>query len=164
MNSVQLPSYKSKTLAAWLAVLGGTLGLHRLYLRGFGDVLAWAHAVPTAIGWMGVLRLRDAGVDDRLAWLLLPVFGLMVVQGMACAIWYGLTSDERWDARHNNGVPSVPTRWGPVFAVIVALFIGATVLMSTIAFSIQKLFEIQLEEQRSGAAQPPPPQSSSVPR
>jgi hypothetical protein len=138
------PPYKHKTLAAWLAVLGGSLGLHRLYLRGFGDVLGWAHWLPTALGYMGVLRIREAGVDDRLAWALLPILGLMLAQGMAFAIFYGLTPDERWDARHNPGQPGTGTRWGPVLAVIVALLVGATVLMSTIAFSIQKFFELQL--------------------
>lgn len=142
-----LAPYKHKTLAAWLAVLGGPLGLHRLYVKGFGDLLAWAHWLPTAVGYMGVLRMRDAGVDDRMAWLLLPVLGLMVAQGMACAIWYGLTPDERWDAKHNPGHAGTETRWGPVLAVIVALLVGATVLMSTIAFGIQKLFEVQLAEQ-----------------
>lgn len=153
--------YKSKTLAAWLAVLGGAVGLHRLYLRGFTDVLAWLHLVPTVIGYFGVLRLRDLGVDDRVAWLLLPIFGLMIVQGMALAIYYGLTPDERWDARHNAGHPPQDTRWGPVLAVITALLVGSTVLMGTIAFGIQKFFEIQLEEEQ--AAQPRQP-SSSTPR
>ena len=32
---------KSKTTTAWLAFLGGPLGLHRFYLRGLGDWLGW---------------------------------------------------------------------------------------------------------------------------
>ena len=147
MNSLH---YRSKTLAAWLAVLGGAVGLHRLYLRGLGDWLAWAHLLPTGMGYIGLLRMRDIGVDDRLAWALVPVFGLMIVQGMALAIYYGLTQDERWDERHNPGLAPQTTRWGPIFAVIAALLIGATVLMGTLAFSIQKFFEIQLEEERAG--------------
>ena len=47
--------YKSKTVATWLAVIGGTLGLHRFYLHGFGDKLGWLHPLPTAIGLLGVL-------------------------------------------------------------------------------------------------------------
>jgi hypothetical protein len=148
--------YRSKTLAAWLAVVGGALGLHRLYLRGFADLLGWLHLLPTGLGYMGVLRMRDVGVDDRLSWALLPIFGLMVVQGMVFAIVYGLTPDERWDARHNPGAPPRPTRWGPVLAVITAMLIGATVLMSTIAFGIQKFFEVQLESERAEAVQGSP--------
>lgn len=138
--------YKSKSIAAWLAVIGGTLGWHRLYLRGWGDKLAWLHLVPTLIGYVGVLRMRDLGQDDRVAWLLIPVLGLMIAQAMLCAILYGLTPDERWDARHNPGSPVHATGWIPVFAVIVALLVGATALMGTIAFGGQKFFEWQLED------------------
>ena len=41
---------KNKTLAAWLAFLGGALGLHRFYLRGLGDTLGWLLPIPTALG------------------------------------------------------------------------------------------------------------------
>jgi hypothetical protein len=139
--------YKSKTVSAWLAVLGGTVGLHRLYLHGWADKLAWAHWLPALAGAVGVLRMRDLGQDDRWAWLLIPVLGLMIAQGMLHAIVYGLTADERWDTRHNPGQTGQPTRWGPILAVITALLIGATVLMGTIAFGGQKFFEWQLEPQ-----------------
>lgn len=139
--------YRSKTLATWIAFLGGTLGLHRFYLRGLGDVPGWLHAPVTAVGLLGVMRMRELGQDDRLAWLLIPVLGLMITQAMGCAIVYGLTPDERWDARHNPGHAVQPTRWGPVFAVIAALMIGGAVLMGTIAFGGQKFFEWQLEDE-----------------
>ncbi len=140
--------YRSKTLAAWIALVGGTLGLHRLYLKGFGDVLGWLHALPTALGLLGVMRMRELGQDDHLAWLLIPLLGLMIVQAMGHAIVYGLTPDERWDARHNPGAPVRDTRWGPVLAVIAALMIGGAALMGTIAFGGQKFFEWQLEDAR----------------
>jgi hypothetical protein len=143
--------YKSKTLAAWLAVIGGAVGLHRLYLKGLGDRLAWLHLLPSLAGWVGVQRMKELGQDDRLAWLLIPLLGLMIAQGMLCAIVYGLTPDERWDARHNPGSPVHKTAWGPVLAVIAALLVGATALMGTIAFSGQKFFEWQLEDSKSSA-------------
>ena len=146
--------YKSKTWAAWLAVLGGTVGLHRLYLRDWTDKLAWAHWLPALAGAVGVLRMRDLGQDDRLAWLLIPILGLMIAQGMLHAIVYGLTPDERWDARHNPGQEGQTTRWGPILAVILALLIGATVLMGTIAFGGQKFFEWQLEPQGGAQIKP----------
>ena len=140
--------YKSKILATWLALLGGSLGLHRLYLHGGRDVWAWLHPWPTLAGLIGVRRMLDLGQDDRLAWLLLPLLGLMLAQAALCAIVYGLTTDERWDARHNAGGPRHPTGWGPVLGVIAALMIGATALMATIAFSGQRYFEWQVDEAR----------------
>jgi hypothetical protein len=49
-----LAPYKSKTLAAWLALLVGTMGLHRLYLYGLKDVWGWLHPLPSALGLLGV--------------------------------------------------------------------------------------------------------------
>ena len=141
-------TYKSKTLATWIALLGGSLGLHRFYLKGGRDALAWLHPVPTLAGLVGVQRVLELGQDDRLAWLLLPLLGLMLAQAALCAIVYGLTPDERWDARHNPGTPVHATGWGPVLGVIAALMIGATALMSTIAFSGQRYFEWQVEASR----------------
>ena len=140
--------YKSKTLATWIALLGGSLGLHRFYLRGGSDVLAWLHPWPTVAGLWGVSRMLELGQDDRLAWLLLPLLGLMLAQAALCAIAYGLTPDAKWDARHNPGMVVRVTGWAPILGVIAALMIGATALMATIAFSGQRYFEWQVEESR----------------
>ena len=143
-----MPMYRSKTFATWLAVIGGTLGLHRFYMHGFGDKLAWLYWIPTALGVQGVLRVQQFGQDDRLSWLLIPLLGLMIAQGMLAAILYGLTPDERWNARYNPGQPAHATRWAPVLGVICALMSGASALMATIAFSGQRYFEYQVEEAR----------------
>jgi hypothetical protein len=136
--------YRSKTLATWIAVLGGALGLHRFYLHGLRDRLGWLHPLPTLVGLAGVWRMRELGQDDRLAWLLVPVLGLMLSLAMLQAIVCGLTPDERWDARFNPGQPGHGTGWGPVLGVVAALLVGGIVLMGTIAFSGQKFFEWQM--------------------
>jgi hypothetical protein len=142
------PHYRSKTLATWIAVLGGSLGLHRFYLHGWRDVAGWLHPWPTLLGLYGIQRVQAYGQDDQLSWLLIPLLGLMVAQAMLMAILYGLTPDEKWDARHNPGQPVHATRWAPVLGVIAALMLGAGVLMATIAFGGQRYFEWQIEEAR----------------
>jgi hypothetical protein len=137
--------YRSKTIATWLAIVLGPLGGHRLYLNGPGDTLGWLHVLPSAAGLVGVLRWRGLGQDDHLAWLLIPLLGLMISQAMLCAIVYGLTPDEVWDARRNPESPPRSTRWAPVLGAILALMIGGVALMGTLAFSGQKFFEWQLE-------------------
>lgn len=144
----ELSHYRSKTLATWIAVIGGSLGLHRFYLRGLRDPWGWLHAPPTLVGLYGVQRMNELGQDDKLAWALIPLFGLMVAGAMLAAIVYGLTPDEKWDARHNPGSAVHPTGWGPVMGVIVALMLGAAALMATVAFSGQRYFEWQVEEGR----------------
>jgi TM2 domain-containing membrane protein YozV len=47
-------TYKSKTIAAWLALLLGGFGVHRLYLYGTHDKLAWLHPIPMMLGVYGL--------------------------------------------------------------------------------------------------------------
>lgn len=146
-----MTAYKSKTLATWIALLGGCLGLHRFYLRGARDGLGWLHVLPTAAGLLGLHRMLTLGQDDRVAWLLLPLLGLMLSQAALFAILYGLMPDEQWDARHNPGASVRATGWGAVLGAIAALMIGATALMATISFSGQRYFESQTEQPQHAA-------------
>ena len=81
---------KSKTTAAWLAFLGGPLGLHRFYLFGFGDALAWLLPLPTLVGAYGVLRMGFLGQNDGLSWILVPVLGFTIAGCCLMAIVFGL--------------------------------------------------------------------------
>jgi len=137
--------HRSKTLAAWLALLLGAFGAHRFYLYGWADRLAWLYLPPTLLGLWGVWRMRELGQDDHLAWLLIPLLGLALSAAMLAAIVLALTADEKWAVRHNPGHEVVSTGWGAVLAAIAALALGGAVLMGTIAFGLQKLFEWQLE-------------------
>ena len=145
-----LPQPRSKTVATWLAALVGTFGLHRLYLYGRHDTLAWLHPWPTLIGLYGVQRARSLGQDDMLAWLLIPLLGLMIAATMLTAIVWGLRSDEDWNARHNPGRTMRASGWGAILGVIFALVIGAAALMATIAFSGQRFFEYQQQRADQG--------------
>jgi hypothetical protein len=139
---------KSKTVAAWLAFLGGPLGLHCFYLRGRGDWLGWLLPIPTAIGLYGVGRAQISGMDDLWSWLLIPLLGFTIAGCALTAIVYGLMTAEKWNARFNplQGADAAPgqTNWLTVGAIALALLVGATVLMSSIVFSIQRYFELSL--------------------
>ncbi len=141
---------RSKAIAAWLAVLGGIFGLHRMYLHGLADRWAWVQAACTGLGLLGLQRVQAHGQDDRLSWLLLPVLGLSIAAAMLAAIVCALTPDERWNQRFNTGREPSRTGWASVLAAIAALMIGGVALMGAIAYGGQKFFEWQLDE---GAAQ-----------
>lgn len=158
-----LEPLRSKTLATWLALLLGTLGIHRIYVFGWRDPWAWLHPVFTAAGVVGVERMSRLGQDDPLAWVLLPVFGLMISQAMLFTILWGLTPDERWDARHNGGRTSTPSGWGAVIAAVAALMIGGITLTGSIAYGGQKFFEWQLQDARPLSSGSPLPAPSAHP-
>jgi len=143
---------KNKTLAAWLAFLGGPFGLHRFYLYGTNDMLAWLLPIPTALGLYGLERAQKYGLDDPLSWVLIPLLGFTISGCALTAIVYALTATEKWNARFNPtasaDAAAGQTQWVTVGAVVLSLLIGATVLMSSIVFSFQHYFEFQIEEAR----------------
>jgi hypothetical protein len=143
---------KRKTVAAWLAFVGGPLGLHRFYLHGLGDLLGWLLPIPTALGLYGIQRVQQFGQDDALSWLLVPLLGFTIAACCLTAIVYGLMTREKWNARFNPQLPEDAeaggTSWLTVIGVALALMVGAGVLMASIAFSFQRYFEHQVEEGR----------------
>ncbi|KNZ33020.1 MAG: hypothetical protein AD742_08615 [Methylibium sp. NZG] len=144
--SVAARRSKSKLVATWAALIGGSLGLHRFYLHGWRDVWGWCCIPPTLLGFIGLQRARQIGLDDHLSWLLLPLLGVTLSAAMLTAIVYGLTPDDRWNARFNPTGPASRTGWLTVIAVILALALGSATLMATVAFSAQRFFEYQTEQ------------------
>jgi hypothetical protein len=143
---------KNKTIAAWLAFLGGPLGLHRFYLHGLLDWLGWLLPIPTALGMYGVQRVQQFGQDDKLSWLLIPLLGFTIAGCALMAIIYALMTPEKWNACFNPqlGAEAAPgqTNWLTVGAIVFSLMMGATVLMASLVFSFQRYFEYQIEAAR----------------
>lgn len=140
---------KNKTIAAWLAFLGGPFGLHRFYLFGMWDTLAWLLPIPTALGFYGIERVQQYGLDDVASWWLIPIAGFTFAACALNAIVYGLMTPEKWNERFNSSgksdAPAGQTNWLTIGAIACALLIGTTVLMSSIVFSFQRYFEYQIE-------------------
>jgi hypothetical protein len=143
---------KNKTLAAWLTFVGGPLGLHRFYLFGMWDTMGWLLPIPTALGFYGIERVQQYGLDDMASWWLIPLAGFTFAACALNAIVYALMTPEVWNRRFNPGAdpeaPAGQTHWLTIGAIVCALLIGATVLMSSIVFSFQRYFEYQIEEAR----------------
>jgi hypothetical protein len=141
---------KNKTVAVWLTLVLGPLGLHRPYLAQRFDGIAWLHLIPTLIGAYGVLRARSIGLDDHASWVLIPLVGFSVAAASLTAIVYGLMDAEKWNLRFNPKSPidsaSGSSNWLVIGGVVAALLLGATVLLSSIAFSFQRYFEYQAEQ------------------
>ena len=138
---------KNKTLATWLALLGGPIGLHRFYLHGWRDRIGWLLPWPSLLGAFGALRARQLGVDDQLAWVLIPLLGFSISACALTAIVYGLTDPAKWNSRFNpthDSLCSAGTTNGlTVLALVCAMLLGTTALMSSLAYSFQHYFEYQ---------------------
>jgi len=143
---------KNKTLSAWLALMGGPLGLHRFYLFGKADTLGWFLPIPTALGLYGVMRALGLGQDDHLSWVLIPLLGFTIAGCALNAIVFGLATCENWNARFNatpvdaqDQPEAGQTGWLTVLALVLGLLMGTTALISSLAFSFQRYFEWQVE-------------------
>jgi hypothetical protein len=151
--NVRATTRRSKTLAAWLALLLGAFGVHRWYLRGAGDPWAWFFLLPSLAGAAGILRMRNISMEDPWSGLLVPLLGLSLSAAMLSAIVIALTTDDKWAQAHNptQGV-GPPAGWGAVMAAIIGLLLGGTVFMGTVAFAGQKFFEWERARDEAAAA------------
>jgi TM2 domain-containing membrane protein YozV len=143
------PPMKNKTLATWLAFAFGPLGVHRFYLHGITDWLGWLLPIPTALGLYGIQRAKQFGLDDTASWVLIPFLGFTLAACAGMAIYYGLMDAEKWNARFQPDQPSAAagqTNWLTIGAIALALLLGTTVLMASLAFSFQRYFEYQIEQ------------------
>lgn len=136
---------KNKTVSVWATLIFGPLGLQRVYMTGRYDAWSWIALLPTALGLYGVQRARNLGLDDQASWVLIPLFGFTFAACAVAALRYGLMDAASWNLRFNPGLDPEnrvgQTSWITVFGLASALFVGATVLISTLAFSFQRYFE-----------------------
>lgn len=143
---------RNKTVAVWLATLGGSLGLHRFYLRGWGDWIGWLHPLAAGLGWWGVQRVQDYGQDDVLSWLLIPFLGASIAAGCLAGIVYALSDRARWNRWFNPGIDAEAlaggTNWLTIGALVLALLMGTIAFMGSLAFGVQRYYEYQVDEAR----------------
>jgi TM2 domain-containing membrane protein YozV len=134
--------FKSKTRAALLAFLFGSVGAHRFYLHGRRDLLAYAHGVGFALGLAGAVLVVGSDRASIPGWALAVAGTVSLLAAFLTAIDYGLQPDDKWDARFNATSPRKNrSGWGAVFVVILSLFIGAMLLMGGLAIAFQTYFE-----------------------
>jgi TM2 domain-containing membrane protein YozV len=128
--------HKNKTIAALLALIGGTLGLHRFYLKGCRDKWAWLHAISVPIA----LLIYSFTQDVHPFFTAIPVLISMLIGFLVCLV-IGTTPDEKWDVQYNStSAQKTSTSWLIVPILVVALGIGASALIAVIARTFDLLF------------------------
>lgn len=143
---------KNKTVATWLAVLLGSMGLHRFYLRGLDDWIGWLHPIAAGLGWWGVTRVQTFGQDDKLAWVLIPFLGSSIAAGCLAGIVYALSDRPKWNRWFNPErsaeASAGATNWLTIGALVFGLLLGTVSFMGSLTYGIQHYFEYQIEEAR----------------
>ena len=143
----------NKTLAVWLALVLGPLGIHQFYVRGVGSVWGWLHWPVTLLGAVGFRLVLLEGTDNQAVWVLLPLLGVALAVPCLTAIVWALSPPERWNQRFNSSAPTNhsagATRPLTVWAVVPALLVGAVALTSSLVISFQGYFEAQVQAARA---------------
>lgn len=137
--------FRSKTVAALLAFLFGSLGAHRFYLYGPRERFAWLHIVATALGVLGLAWVLGSRGTSALGWVFAVIGAVSLFAAFLTAIVYGLRPDAKWDAQFNAAANRQSrSGWAVVFIVIFSLFVGASLLMGGMAVSFQTYFQSQM--------------------
>lgn len=121
--------HKNKTLATFLALILGGLGVHRFYLRGPLDKLGLLHLCSVPIAGMVVGLAPEADGFFKL----LPIT-ISYIIGFIEALVIGVMADEKFDAAFNAGSGTVSkSRWILAVLLVITMVIGSTTLIGTIA-------------------------------
>ena len=141
---------KNKTLATWLSIGTGTLGLHRFYMFGWRDSWGWVMALMSLLGLYGFDRAQSMGLDDPLSWFLLPVLGMTIAASALQALYWGLMPQVQWNHLFNPEADvqdsAGRTNWFTVMALVLSMMLGTTALLSSLAYGFQRYFESQIIE------------------
>lgn len=128
--------HKNKTLATLLAFLFGGFGIHRFYLGGMADKWGWLHLASLPASGLVLALFPDA----PLFFGIMPLI-LSALVAILEALIIGLTPDEKWDAKHNPASGrSSDSRWPLAILLVLAVGVGTTGLIATIARSFDLLF------------------------
>lgn len=127
-------SHKNKTLATFLALALGGLGVHRFYLKGASDRLGLLHLCSVPVAGL----VYGLGQGPAPFWVALPLL-VSYVAAFIEALVIGLTPDEKWDAAHNAGSGrSSRSNWLIAVLLVTVMLVGTTVLIATMA----RLFDL----------------------
>ena len=122
-------AHKNKTITTLLALLLGSVGIHRFYLHGLTDRWGWLHAISLPLSTMLLLSNPELPLLVNT----LPLVISMLTASIETFV-LGLMPDEKWDARYNpaSGIVS-DSRWPIALMMVVNLFFGATLLLTLLA-------------------------------
>jgi TM2 domain-containing membrane protein YozV len=127
-------THKNKTVAAFLALVLGWAGAHRVLLRGSRDKWALLHFASLPASALLLFLAPHANAYYHL----LPII-LSYLAGLLEGLVIGLMPDEKFDGRYNPGSGRQSASNWPLALILVGMMlVGTTVLIATIS----RLFDL----------------------
>ena len=127
-------THKNKTAAAFLALLMGFIGMHRVYLRSTRDKWALLHLASLPASALVLFLAPHANPYYQL----LPMI-VSYLAGLLEGLVIGLMPDEKFDGRYNadSGRQSA-SNWPLALILVVTMLVATTMLIATIS----RLFDL----------------------
>jgi hypothetical protein len=126
--------HKNKTLATFLALVLGGVGVHRFYLKGSVDRLGLLHLCSVPL--TGLVYAGAHGANPF--YVMLPLL-VSYIAAFIEALVIGLKPDEKWDAAYNAGTGArSQSHWVLAVLLVATMLVGATVVIATMA----RLFDL----------------------
>ena len=125
--------YKNKTLAALMAALLGSIGLHRFYLHGKQDRWGWLHAASLPLSGLLIVMLGNK-IDPAFSIFLLMPLLLSALVALLEALVAGLTPDIKWDDKFNAKADRKNASGWPLAVILVfslAIGMGGLIFLIT---------------------------------
>ena len=121
--------HKNKTMATFLALLLGSVGIHRFYLHGLKDRWGWLHAVSLPLSALLLLSNPELPLLINTVPLVISLLSASIETFVL-----GLMPDEKWDVRYNPASGNASdSGWPVALMMVVNLFCGATLLLTVLA-------------------------------
>jgi len=116
--------HKNKTLTTLLAVFLGGIGAHRFYLYGSKDFWAWNYVMAFILLASAVFLTQT---PHSLTIGILALSPLSIFAGWIEAFVTGLTTDAKWDAKHNsNSSRKSGSGWPLILLLVLTFGLGFT--------------------------------------
>lgn len=133
-HTASLNQHKNKVLAMLLAIFLGGAGIHRFYLYGKRDFLAWNYLLALLLFICAVVVAQGPH-----SWTIsvITLFPVSIYMSLVEAIVIGLTPDDKWDTRFNpHSGQSTRSRWPVAVLLVLTFAIGITALLISISRAI----------------------------
>ncbi len=139
-------TFKSKLVVCLLSLFLPGTGLHWLYLKGKSSPWFYLQFIGLLFGVWGWFELALTEKESFLGWFAAALGEISILASWLTTLALGLRPDDRFDAQFNVGqTKKNQSGWLIIICMIIALMVGAFVLMSGLAIAFEQYFIGQVE-------------------